>query len=43
MRGNARSFAPIMSGTRKLPRTAGMAGIMKKKTIMTPCVVKILL
>ena len=24
--GNARSFAPIMSGTRKLPSTAGIDG-----------------
>ena len=32
-----------MSGTRKLPRIAGIAGIMKKKIITTPCAVKILL
>ncbi len=35
--GNARSFAPIISGIRKLPSTAGIAGIRKKKTIITPC------
>ena len=39
MRGNARSFAPIMSGIRKFPSTAGMPGIRKKKIISTPCIV----
>ncbi len=39
MRGNARSFAPIMSGIRKFPRTAGMLGMRKKKTMITPCIV----
>ena len=37
--GNARSFAPIISGMRKLPSTAGIDGIRKKNTIMTPCTV----
>ncbi len=32
-----------MSGMRKFPSTPGMPGIMKKKTIMTPWVVKSLL
>ena len=43
MRGRARSFAPIMIGSRKLPRIAGIDGIRKKKIIMTPCCVKTLL
>ena len=42
-RGNARSRAPIMIGTRKLPSTAGIDGIRKKKTITTPCSVNSLL
>ena len=33
MRGKARSLAPIISGTRKFPSTAGMEGIRKKKII----------
>ena len=37
------SLAPIIIGIRKLPSTDGIAGIMKKKIIMTPCVVKSLL
>ena len=37
MRGNARSFAPIIIGIRKLPSTAGIDGIRKKNTIITPC------
>ena len=41
--GNARSRAPIMIGTKKLPRTAGIDGTRKKKTMMTPCSVNILL
>jgi len=32
-----------MIGTRKLPSTAGMAGMRKKNTIITPCIVKSLL
>ena len=43
MRGKARSLAPIISGTRKLPRMAGIDGIRKKNTITTPCAVKTLL
>ena len=42
-RGNARSFAPSNIGTRKLPSTAGIDGIRKKKTMITPCSVKSLL
>src|SRR5262245_63807211 len=42
-RGKARSRAPIIIGTKKLPRTAGMDGIRKKKTIVTPCIVNNLL
>jgi hypothetical protein len=41
--GNARSLAPIMIGIKKLPSTPGMAGIKKKNTIITPCMVNILL
>ena len=43
MRGNARSFAPIMIGIRKLPSTAGIDGIRKKNTMITPCMVNSLL
>ena len=43
IRGKARSLAPIISGTRKLPSTAGIEGIRKKKTITWPCMVKSLL
>ena len=31
IRGKARSFAPIMMGTRKLPSTAGIEGIEEKE------------
>ena len=41
IRGNARSFAPIMIGIRKLPSTAGIDGIRKKNTITMPCIVNI--
>ena len=41
--GNAMSRAPIMIGSRKLPNTAGIDGIRKKKTMITPCAVKVLL
>ena len=41
--GNARSFAPIIGGMRKLPSVAGIDGIKKKKTITIPCIVNILL
>ena len=37
--GNARSLAPIMIGRMKLPSVAGIDGIRKKKTMMTPCAV----
>ena len=39
--GNATSLAPIISGSTKLPRTAGTAGISTKNTIVTPCIVNI--
>ena len=42
-RGNARSFAPIMIGTKKLPKTAGIDGIRKMKIITMPCIVNSLL
>jgi hypothetical protein len=32
-----------MSGIRKFPSTAGIAGIRKKNTMITPCIVKSLL
>ena len=35
--GKATSFAPIMRGIRKLPRTAGATGTKKKNTMMMPC------
>ncbi len=41
IRGNARSLAPIMIGSRKFPRTAGIDGTMKKKTITIPWSVNI--
>ena len=41
--GKARSRAPIISGTRKLPSTFGMEGIRKNHTITTPCIVNSLL
>jgi hypothetical protein len=41
--GNARSLAPIIMGTRKLPSVEGMPGIKKKKIMMTPCSVNNLL
>ena len=42
-RGKARSLAPIIIGTKKLPSTAGIDGIRKKKTMIMPCIVKSLL
>jgi hypothetical protein len=42
-RGKARSRAPIIIGTKKLPSTAGIDGIKKKKIIVTPCMVNNLL
>ena len=41
--GKARSRAPIMIGRKKLPSTAGIDGIRKKKIIATPCMVNSLL
>jgi hypothetical protein len=41
--GKATSLAPIINGIRKLPRTAGMEGMRKKKIMATPCMVKSLL
>src|SRR2546421_8942759 len=41
--GKARSRAPIISGTRKLPSTFGIEGIRKNHTITTPCIVNNLL
>jgi hypothetical protein len=38
--GKARSRAPIIIGTRKFPSTAGIDGIRKKNTMITPCIVK---
>ncbi len=43
MRGNARSLAPIIMGTKKFPSVAGMDGMRKKNTMMMPCMVKNLL
>ena len=40
MRGKARSRAPIISGTMKLPRVTGIAGTRKNQTMTTPCSVK---
>jgi hypothetical protein len=40
MRGKARSLAPTIIGTRKLPSTAGMDGMRKKNSMMMPCIVK---
>ena len=42
-RGNARSRAPIMSGIRKLPSVAGIDGMRKNHTMITPWMVKSLL
>jgi hypothetical protein len=41
--GNARSFAPIISGIRKFPRVAGTDGKKNRKIMMIPCIVKSLL
>ena len=41
--GNARSRAPSISGTTKLPKVTGTAGIKKNHTITTPCMVNSLL
>ncbi len=42
-RGKARSFAPIIIGTKKLPITAGIDGMRNMKIITMPCIVKSLL
>ena len=42
-RGKARSLAPIISGSRKLPNVAGMDGMRKNHTITTPWIVNSLL
>ena len=41
MRGKATSCAPIMSGMKKFPKMPGMAGIMKRKIMITPWSVNI--
>jgi|GEM_PF-5004660 len=41
--GNARSLAPIIKGIRKFPNTAGMAAMRKKKIMMIPWALNILL
>ena len=41
--GNAMSRAPTINGTKKLPSTAGTAGIKKKNNITMPCIVNSLL
>jgi hypothetical protein len=38
-RGNAMSRAPIINGTRKLPKPA-IVGITKRKIMVVPCIVK---
>ena len=38
-RGKARSRAPIISGTMKLPSVLGIEGIRKNHTMMMPCMV----
>ena len=43
MRGKARSLAPIIIGSKKLPNTVGITGTRKKKTMITPWTVKSLL
>ena len=39
-RGNARSGAPIISGSRTLPNVVGIEGTRKYHTMITPCMVK---
>src|SRR5580693_8177243 len=41
--GKARSLAPIMIGIQKFPSVAGTDGTRKRKTMITPCMVKTLL
>ena len=38
-RGKARSRAPSISGTMKLPSVTGTAGTRKNHTMITPCMV----
>ena len=38
-RGKARSLAPIISGIMKLPIVAGIDGMRKNHTMITPCMV----
>ncbi len=38
--GKATSGAPIISGSRKLPKVAGISGTRKNHTMMIPCSVK---
>ncbi len=42
-RGKARSLAPIIIGRKKFPSTVGITGTRKKKTMITPWIVKSLL
>ena len=42
-RGKARSRAPIIMGTRKFPRTAGIDGTRKRKIMIMPWAVNSLL
>ena len=39
MRGKAMSGAPIISGTNQLPKPPIIAGMTRKKIMMTPCAV----
>ena len=39
--GNAMSRAPIKSGMRKLPKVPMRMGVIAKKIMISPCVVKI--
>src|SRR3989338_1971284 len=41
--GNAMSSAPILSGMRELPKTPRRRGMMAKKIITEPCIVKSML
>ena len=41
--GNAMSRAPIMSGMQKLPKAPIRIGVMAKKIMIRPCIVKMLL
>ena len=39
-RGNAMSRAPIISGSRKLPKPPIKTGVTAKKIMIVPCIVK---